>query len=1294
MTLIKDQISQKALRYHYNDNGNQVSIDDELGFATYARYDQSGANENTPINHATTRSRLQRVVKNLLTDPMFTRNSSAWEKSSSAAVTRDASVYKWGTVSWKLAASSAGSYLRQAVTLNPGKGYTLSGYLRSSAEKTFLRAIYTVNGVEKYVDSDPVKVEASPAGKPLNRVAVSFELPEGAASTVYCAVMCIGTSGYGWAANMQLEEDLTCNHFNMLEDQDYTSLSTNTAAEHSWRVGENNYSAYLSIKELNKNIDGQPAFLGDRALHFEPHMRASYYSTIEQQLTISGSEGDRFTFGGWCSTFAKKHDPDAGVYCCIDVLFPYNSGGASGWVSGGRAEFNYEEGNWQFASGGAEAPHDFSKILLRVNMTGQMNPVDVTGLYLYPEAFGTDYVYDAKGNRTTATLLYGGYTAAEYDDCDNLIRYTAPGHTRSSTFSYGTSEDEQKQHLLRASTSPLGTNGQFSYDKQGNNKRSDTTGAVGTLTAITRSTTSYQHGDNYIHTQTDARGKTVTTEVDANLGITTKITDPKGQAVTYTHDTLRRVTEVSTQADGKSYQNNYTYDQNRGLLTSVKHNVDDNEANDVVYNFEYDALGRRTKVLVGDATLSENIYQNDRSAVNFGTLTRMNYGNKYYVRNVYDDFNRIKEVYYGNEETEKMAAAEALRYKYAYNANGQVAHVENTLLQHVTESEYDLSNRPSRVKTHKVTKDYAGNITSEHIYTGEVAFDDAFGRLTEFDEKVGATHTAYTTTFGYDEENRPTSVEYGSYGESTIEYDGLGRVAKTTVKAGSGAEASTAYTYVAGAALETEAPDDADDERKEAAANAAGKTSTTGLVQKIEQTGGTFVYTYDDNGNITSVVQDGVETVYTYDALGQLTRVDDEQENATWVYEYDLGGNILSKQKYAYGVSTGTPVESKSFTYGNANWRDQLTAVDGVAIAFDQIGNPLNDGEWTYTWENGRQLARMQSLDIDASFVYNENGLRVQKTVNGVVTDYTLHGKNVVHMTQGSNELHFFYDSQGKPAVVVYNDTPYSYVKNLQGDIVAILNSAGTAVVNYVYDAWGKPISKTGSLAGTLGTVQPFRYRGYVFDEETGLYYLRSRYYNTSWYRFLNADSLCVVNFYSYCGNCPTMNTDSNGYLSTCRLDDDSANNDSSLTVAEDLFYNYTSIESAYSSKFQCPVIKVHIEYEKWLASHKRSEWNELVACELTSDICNALQEEYDIAFVDHAQMEAEIYGHVIYDTFTRKEGKIDFSVDTSTDIIDIDVHMNGLVIDERPLYQTIFTGINCLKKIALSTPFIICVIY
>ena len=240
----------------------------------------------------------------------------------------------------------------------------------------------------------------------------------------------------------------------------------------------------------------------------------------------------------------------------------------------------------------------------------------------------------------------------------------------------------------------------------------------------------------------------------------------------------------------------------------------------------------------------------------------------------------------------------------------------------------------------------------------------------------------------------------------------------------------------------------------------------------------------------------------------------------------------MKKERFAYADTTN-PLETVTYTYGDANWRDKLTAVNGNAIRYDAIGNPLSDGTWTYIWQNGRQLQKMQKAGVTAEFVYNADGLRVQKTVNGVATKYTLHGKNIVHMTSGTDELHFFYDAQNRPAVVVYNGVPYAYVKSLQGDIAAILDENGNTVVSYGYDAWGMPLWCTGELAETLGKVQPFRYRGYVFDEETGLYYLRSRYYNAQWGRFLNADSIIVYgllsNLYNYCRGNPIMCKDPSG---------------------------------------------------------------------------------------------------------------------------------------------------------------------
>ena len=501
----------------------------------------------------------------------------------------------------------------------------------------------------------------------------------------------------------------------------------------------------------------------------------------------------------------------------------------------------------------------------------------------------------------------------------------------------------------------------------------------------------------------------------------------------------------------------------------------------------------------------------------------------------------------------------APRYEYDYNAKGQVARVRDNLLNRTTQSEYDLANRPVRVKTSEDAK---------HVYTGQVAYDNVYGNLSEFTEKVGENRQEFGTKFGYDDENRPTSLTYSAsgkeIGQSTTTIDKLNRTTFSAVKLGSKAFTSE-YHFAAGG---------------------YGTGSVTNLVASITQPGCNCGYGYDDNGNIASATLNGKWTGYTYDALGQLVQVNDHSDTrsgengTTWKYTYDLGGNILKKERFAYADTTN-PLETVTYTYGDANWRDKLTAVNGSAIRYDAIGNPLNDGTWTYTWQNGRQLQKMQKSGVTAEFVYNADGLRVQKTVNGVATKYTLHGKNVVHMTSGTDELHFFYDAQNRPAVVVYNGTAYAYVKSLQGDIVAILDENGNAVVSYGYDAWGAPLWCTGELAETLGKVQPFRYRGYVFDEETGLYYLRSRYYNPRWGRFVNADGAIIQkNLFAYCSNGPIVGYDPSGFervkLTPHRSDSSEKYPDSVMSV--DLFVE---------------LIKQAVETEGWKYIYGHARWKE-----------------------------------------------------------------------------------------------------
>ena len=327
---------------------------------------------------------------------------------------------------------------------------------------------------------------------------------------------------------------------------------------------------------------------------------------------------------------------------------------------------------------------------------------------------------------------------------------------------------------------------------------------------------------------------------------------------------------------------------------------------------------------------------------------------------------------------------------------------------------------------------------------------------------------------------------------------------------------------------------------------AYGTNSTTGLLRHMFQENENFVYYYDNVGNISYMYRTGKYTGYVYDNLGQLIRVNDETDTTsgaagtTWTYEYDRGGNIISKSRYAYTTGVlGTALETIVYGYGDYNWMDKMTHYNYMGVSYDDIGNPTSFNGWTCTWEKGRQLKEMTDNSVNTIYYkYNADGLRVQKrkvTIYGsdVTTNYILHGKNIVHMTQGTDTLHFWYDAQGRPAIVDYNGTKYAYIHNLQGDIVGIIDSTGAEVVQYTYDAWGKVLSTAGTMASTLGTVQPFRYRGYVYDVETGLYYLRSRYYNPEWGRFINADSLIKGNLFAYCGNDSINYLDGSGHKET-----------------------------------------------------------------------------------------------------------------------------------------------------------------
>ena len=186
---------------------------------------------------------------------------------------------------------------------------------------------------------------------------------------------------------------------------------------------------------------------------------------------------------------------------------------------------------------------------------------------------------------------------------------------------------------------------------------------------------------------------------------------------------------------------------------------------------------------------------------------------------------------------------------------------------------------------------------------------------------------------------------------------------------------------------------------------------------------------------------------------------------------------------------------------------------------------------------------------VTLTFTYNADGIRTSKTVGGSEHTYHLNGSQIITetWTQGQSAMIYLYDAEGSPIGMKYRDgnmavgefEEYWFEKNLQGDIVAVYDAAGTKLISYTYDAWGNFVTTyhNDCTASHHANLNPFRYRGYYYDSETGLYYVSSRYYDPEIGRWINADGqmsgiggdIMGYNMFAYCMNNPVNMSDPSG---------------------------------------------------------------------------------------------------------------------------------------------------------------------
>ena len=238
------------------------------------------------------------------------------------------------------------------------------------------------------------------------------------------------------------------------------------------------------------------------------------------------------------------------------------------------------------------------------------------------------------------------------------------------------------------------------------------------------------------------------------------------------------------------------------------------------------------------------------------------------------------------------------------------------------------------------------------------------------------------------------------------------------------------------------------------------------------------------------------------------------------------------------------------FTYHTDGWKDQLLSWNGKSYAYDAGGNPTVLRGMALTWGEGRRLKRIAATAGEVTFAYDSDGKRVKKTSGNTETKYYYNGSTLsglVRTTTGNTgttktTVQFVYDAEGKPFLLRLNGkTDYFYLYNGLGDVVGLIDSSNKVVVRYQYNSWGKVTSSEDTSGVSLATLNPFCYRKYVYDPETGLYCLGSRYYDPEVGRFVNADDTDVIfakpqelyhkNLYVYCYNNPVVRRDIQGYF-------------------------------------------------------------------------------------------------------------------------------------------------------------------
>lgn len=767
-------------------------------------------------------------------------------------------------------------------------------------------------------------------------------------------------------------------------------------------------------------------------------------------------------------------------------------------------------------------------------------PTSITHGYGTAQAATTTIEYDAALRPTRITDQNGKDWRYEYDSDGNRTAVIDPLQHRW-TYSYNS------RHDVTRATDALGRSVDFDYNTTGN------------LTRITRTLTETGVQQESTFTRNALGQLTDTTDPLGHAwhlgynqqGDVTSLTSPGGRKTTATYDANGWLTSKTSPrgnvpgADPAEYTTTYTADAAGNPLT-----VRDHHGHETIY--AYDASGNRTSVTDRDGRTTQVTY--DAS----GRPTQVRLGNGTTLATGYDAVGAIV--------TQTDGAAHTTTY--TRDALGRIIAVEDPL-HRATSLGYDAGGRRTTMT------DPAGRTTTW-------SYDPA-NRLTGVHYSSG---TPGDVTMSYDANGHRATMTDDS-GHSSYEYDSLGRLTAATTGTGQtttyGWDLSDQLTRMGYPDALIPAPVGTTPRTTVSAGTISRHYDQDGLLTAVDDwLGHTTAFEYDSDANLTRIVRpNGTTAMRSYDRDGALTDIVDQGAGLGFAFEahyhrtaekllssiqegtttralsYDNAGRLTASGP------TGAPDRSYSYdSAGNGTMfpgtadpvqrifddAGQLTAIDGplgqpiTNLTYNSLGERTSvtdvatSLQTTYSYDQAQQLTGYVGPDhsytgpgaaptVSQTYLQDGDGLRQQKVTNGVESNevWELSGTLPLLIEEGADA--YIHGPGGLPIEQIRRDGSVRYLHtDGHGSISALTDTNGTEVGRYGYDDYGRTTS-------TAGENIPFGYDGQLTDPQTGLQYLRARYYDPATGQFLTRDPLesATREAYAYASNDPINRHDPSG---------------------------------------------------------------------------------------------------------------------------------------------------------------------